>query len=295
MRVGFIGCVHSSLMALEALLCVDGAEICAVVTREQSAVNADFCNLSEICNENKIPFHFENPKERSLSAEFLKQYNLDVIYCVGWSYLLGDEILSLPRMGVIGFHPAKLPQNRGRHPIIWALALGLGETASTFFRMDSGADSGPVVSQVVIKINESDDAQSLYKKILIVAKKQIQIFSLELVQGRAVFEDQDHSKATYWRKRSRRDGCLDFRMTAEAIHNLVRALAPPYPCAEFLLNERLITVSSSLLITETFAKNIEPGRVLDKKEDSILVKVAGVEAIWLQDIDTKEIEVGQYL
>lgn len=295
MRVGFIGCVHSSQMALETLLELDGIDVCAVVTREQSAINADFCDLSFICEREGVPYHFEDPKQRAVSTQFFQQYELDVIYCVGWSYLLDEELVSLPRMGVIGFHPAKLPQNRGRHPIIWALALGLTETASTFFKMDAEADSGPIISQELIQITDGDNAQSLYDKILKVAKQQIQQFSLALTKGTVVFKEQDHSQATYWRKRSRKDGFIDFRMSAVAIHDLVRALAHPYPCAEFLVNEQLVTIPRSALATEQFAQNIEPGRVLDKREDSVLVKVAGTDAIWLQGIDTQGIEVGQYL
>jgi methionyl-tRNA formyltransferase len=295
MRIGFIGCVHSSRMALETLLSMDGIKVSAVVTRDKSAVNSDFSDLSEICIEEGIPFHFEDPKERGLSVEFLNKYDLDVIYCIGWSYLLDKEMLSLTKMGVIGFHPAKLPRNRGRHPIIWALALGLRETASTFFRMDLGADSGPIVSQETIQIADADNAQSLYGKVLHVAQKQIQHFSLQLLQGKAIFKDQDHSKATYWRKRSRKDGSIDFRMSAIAIQNLVRALAPPYPCAEFLFNDKLFTVPCSLIATETYAQNIEPGKILDKNEGSILVKVADTGAIWLQGIDAQDFEVGQYL
>lgn len=295
MKVGLIGCVDSSEMALKTLLSIDGLDVAAVVTREQSAVNADFCDLSKICKVNQIPYHFENPKERYLSIEFLQKYDLDVVYCVGWSYLLNEDLLSLPRMGVIGFHPAKLPQNRGRHPIIWALALGLEETASTFFKMDTGADSGPILSQVNITIDSSDNAKSLYAKILNVAEVQIKKISLDLMRGSAVFKEQDHMKATYWRKRSRKDGNIDFRMTAEGIHDLVRALAPPYPCAEFLLVDEYILVPKSTLVLTEFPQNIEPGKVLDKSDDGILVKTHNKSAIWLQGFDTEKIEIGQFL
>ena len=66
---------------------------------------------------------------------------------MGWSRIIGKELLAVPPKGIVGYHPAALPANRGRHPIIWALALGLKETASTFFFMDNGADSGPIISQ----------------------------------------------------------------------------------------------------------------------------------------------------
>ena len=69
---------------------------------------------------------------------WIKSLNPDIIFCFGWSNLLKKDILTLAPMGVLGFHPSKLPQNRGRHPLIWALALGLKKSASTFFFMDEG-------------------------------------------------------------------------------------------------------------------------------------------------------------
>ncbi|AQS38859.1 methionyl-tRNA formyltransferase [Shewanella psychrophila] len=295
MRIGFIGCVQTSLMALETLLDINDVEVCAVVTREKSTINTDFADLSKICKSSKIPFHFENPKERGLSIEFLRRYNVDVIYCIGWSYLLSEELLALPPLGVIGFHPAKLPKNRGRHPIIWALALGLEETASTFFKMDIGADSGPILSQENILIQDTDDAKKLYEKILRVSKKQIEKFTVELANSTANFLEQDNSQATYWRKRSRIDGLIDFRMSAEAIHNLIRALAPPYPGAEFVFNGRYIMIISSTPIYGGFEKNIESGKVLEKRNNNILVKASGQDAIWLESIDIVDIEEGNYL
>ncbi|HHF3106535.1 TPA: methionyl-tRNA formyltransferase [Vibrio diabolicus] len=295
MRAGFIGCVESSRVALQALLSVKGLTISAVVTRDHSAVNADFCDLTDLCELHDIPFHFENPKERAASVSFLESFELDIIFCIGWSYLLDKKMLALPKQGVIGFHPARLPNNRGRHPIIWALALGLEETASTFFLMDEGADSGSIVSQTLISISPSDNATSLYEKILQTSKNQLVNLATDLVNGSAIFIDQDESKATYWRKRSRRDGTIDFRMTARSIHNLIRALAPPYPGAEFILNDQYIVVQRSHVSPDSFSANIEPGKVLCKKGDDLLVKTAESGAIWLLDLEKNNISVGDYL
>ena len=137
-------------------------------------------NLSPLCKENNIPVHFEDAQKIERSIEFMKGHEPDVIFCFGWSYLLNQEFLTLPKLGVIGFHPANLPKNRGRHPIIWALALGLKETASTFFKMDKAADSGPILSQVNINIDFTDDAGSLYKKIISTAEQQIISFTEQL-------------------------------------------------------------------------------------------------------------------
>lgn len=294
-KAGFIGCVESSRAALQTLLEVDGLKIAAVVTRNGSAVNADFCNLTDLCQENGVPFTYEDPGARENSVCFFESFDLDIIFCVGWSYILSERMLALPRQGVIGYHPASLPSNRGRHPIIWALTLGLEETASTLFFMDHGADSGPIVSQVPVSIESSDNATDLYKKMIDVLKIQLIEIGSELVAGTLTSKKQDHSRASYWRKRSRKDGTIDFRMNAATIHNLVRALAPPYPGAEFIFQERYISVNRSLISKDFYRNNIEPGKVLSKTGCDLLVKAAGNQAIWLLDVDCSQINVGDYL
>jgi methionyl-tRNA formyltransferase len=295
MRIGLIGCVKSSERALKTLLTIPNVEVAAVVTRKSSQFNNDFCDLSSICEHENIPYYYETPKTKEFSTEFLKKFDLDVIYCIGWSYLLDEELFSMPRLGVIGFHPAKLPQNRGRHPIIWALALGLPETASTFFKIDGGVDSGPILSQESIKVDCNDDATSLYSKIIRVAEKQIVEFTAALAEGTAEFIEQDESEATYWRKRNRKDGLIDFRMSAETIYNLVRALAPPYPCAEFLYRDVYYKVTASDPINSGFPQNIEPGKVLKVSDNNLLIKTGGKGAIWLLDVDSHAIQIGDYL
>lgn len=296
LRIAFIGCVQSSFRALNTLINMECVEVCAVVTRKNSKVNSDFIDLSSLCEEKKIPYYFENPQERQGTYQFLKSFELDVIYCLGWSYLLKKETLELTEHGVIGFHPAKLPANRGRHPLIWALSLGLEETASTFFKMDEEADSGPIVSQKTIIIEKSDNATSLYNKVLSVADEQIVEFTQQLHKGTARFYEQNHEQATYWRKRSRKDGLIDWRMTASAIHNLIRSLASPYPGADFLVNEKLFSVMSSTPVFNAFPENLEPGKVLCIKESNVLVKCAGRDAIWLHDLAPNILSaIGEYL
>lgn len=295
LKIGFIGCVESSREFLSVLVDVPGVKVCAVVTKDKSAINSDFADLTDICEDKCIPYHYELSNQRDLSRIFLEEFELDLIYCFGWSYLLDDKMLSLPKIGVIGFHPAKLPKNRGRHPIIWALALGLDETASTFFKMDLGVDSGEIISQKNIMISLSDNAKDLYKKIIIAAIQQLKDFTLQFINHEVQFISQDQTQASSWRKRSREDGLIDWRMSAESIYNLVRALSPPYPCAEFRIGETYIKVSKCSVILGQYAKNLEPGFILERSPDSLLVKVAGTDAVLVEDLMIDlEIE-GDYL
>jgi len=295
LRIGFIGCVKSSRALLEVLISMPEVDVCAVVTKQASKVNADFSDLTDICQLNSIPYHYESVDQRGLSAEFLENYQLDLIYCFGWSYLLDDTVLSIPKIGVIGFHPAQLPKNRGRHPIIWALALGLKETASTFFKMDSFADSGPIISQHMVDIMPDDKASDLYQRILDIAAEQVRTFTLQFFNQQVRFIIQDNAEATYWRKRYRSDGLIDWRMSAQGIYNLVRALAPPYPCAEFKIGDTYIKVPKCSVVLGKHPENIEPGYILAKSSDSLLVKVEGSDAVLLGKLEINFAIVGDYL
>ena len=298
MRIGFIGCVRSSLVALESLLNISDSDIhvVAVVTKKKSDFNADHVDLASICIENAIPFHYERKNEKQNSLDFMREFKPDVIYCIGWSYLLDNDFLTLASLGAIGFHPAKLPQNRGRHPIIWALVLGLSSTASTFFRMDLGADSGPIISQRDISISNSDNAASLYEKILLEMKRQVPDFTRRLHKKEAVFVEQDHSISSTWRKRSRPDGLIDWRMHAEDIYNLIRALSKPYPGAEFQYLETSISVWNSTVSNKIFPRNIEPGFILAVEKNNLTVKCGGETAITILGIVSNHLpKAGDYL
>lgn len=283
MKIAFIGCVHSSFRALLKLLEMKnlGIEVVGVVTKAKSNVNADFKDLSPLCAEYNIPVHFEDSKDKAKSIRFIKKLTPDVVYCFGWSYLLSSEMINIAPHGTIGFHPAPLPKARGRHPIIWALVLGLDKTASTFFKMDEYADSGPILSQVNITITSDDNASSLYQKILDVSEKQIFEFTLQLANGDFVLKQQNVSEATYWRKRSQLDGEIDWRMRAEDIHNLVRALAPPYPGAEFFYKDERIVLNKTSLPAVEYPLLDEPGKVLNVEKDRVLVKCGHKSAIWI--------------
>jgi methionyl-tRNA formyltransferase len=146
MKVFFIGAVHFSKRCLEELIRLK-VEVVGVCTLSESPFNSDHFDLSSIAKEHSIPVRSSPDVGSEDTLKWIRGLEPDVIFCFGWSKMIPDSVLTLPPLGAIGFHPASLPQNRGRHPLIWALALGLSETASTFFFMDAGADSGDLLSQ----------------------------------------------------------------------------------------------------------------------------------------------------
>jgi len=301
MRVCLIGCVEFSDYALQKVLELEKSGLCEVVgviTKKDSSFNSDFVDLGErAIKSGKAKSSVHYYKDEASTINFLNEVHPDIIYCFGWSTLLRKSILSIPPKGVIGFHPAKLPQNRGRHPIIWALSLGLTETASTFFKMDEGADSGPILSQKPVPILESDNARSFYDKVVEIALEQIEEFTQELAANSDKFIEQEHSLANYWRKRSAKDGVIDWRMDATSIRNLIRALSRPYPGAEFHLGDaEVYKVWSSTVDQEAAPVNFEPGKVLNNDNGRLLVKCGGDTALWLEEVEPKlQLQSNAYL
>ena len=278
MRIVFVGAVEFSLRALERLVELD-AEIVGVCTLLESKINADHVDLSSFSEEHAIPSFYVNDINSIETLSWIREKSPDVIFCFGWSKLIKQDLLNLAPLGVVGFHPAALPANRGRHPIIWALVLGLKKTASTFFFMDAGVDSGDILSQQEILINEDDDARTLYNKIIQIALTQIIEFMPLLANGSFKRIKQNEQLANVWRKRSRVDGKIDWRMSAQTIHNLVRGLTAPYPGAYFLVDGKEIKVWKTTVVMDV-SNNIEAGKVLLQTNSKVVVK-CGQDAIAL--------------
>lgn len=293
MKIIFVGTVEFSRKALEKLIDLK-ADIGGVITKKESKFNADFSDLSDICQREGIPYKYISNVNLKENIEWIRKLNPDIIFCFGISQILNAEILGIPPMGVVGYHPAKLPFNRGRHPVIWALVLGLDKTASTFFFMDEGVDSGDILSQADVDITYEDNARTLYDKITVTALRQIEEFFPRLESGKFRRIPQDNSKANYWRKRTKNDGKIDFRMSSSAVYNLVRALTRPYPGAKVLYKGEEIKVWEAREI-KTDIKNFEYGKVLNITDNNILVKCFD-DAIMLTKHEFEVLpEIGEYL
>lgn len=270
MRIAFIGAVELSRKALTHLIEMQ-SNIVGVCTLKKSTINSDHNDLSDLCEINGISWTYAPDINSDESIKWLGNKGPDVIFCIGWSRLLGKRLLHLAPLGVIGFHPAALPVNRGRHPIVWALALGLHETAATFFFMDEGADTGDILSQKTIEIDSDDDAGSLYEKITRSALEQISILVPQLSNGSFIRTPQNKLLGNTWRKRGKEDGQIDWRMSACSIHNLVRSLTKPYVGAHFVVHGKEVKVWKTETVTNS-PVNIEPGKVLEVAHTGPVIK-----------------------
>lgn len=291
MKIVFIGCVSFSEKALLKLLELH-ANVVGIVTKEKSTYNSDFSDLSEIAQKNNIPFKYVNDVNHPNNIKWISEKNPDIIFCFGWSSLIKSDLLKLTKLGVVGFHPAMLPMNRGRHPLIWAKVLGLQKTGSSYFFMNEGADTGDILDQEEFDISFNEDINDIYLKMTNLALKQIERFYPKLISNSFSKQKQNELGNT-WRKRNKFDGLIDFRMKSEAIINLVRGLTKPFPGAHCVKNGVEYKIWKSELGFNNNI-NLEPGKVLSINGNIIEIKT-GDTSIFLTEHELPILIKGEYL
>lgn len=274
MRIVFVGAVDFSRHTLEAVL-ENGGNVVGVITLDAQYArrHADFADLGPVADRFGVPVYRINKINDEI--DLLRSLKPDVIFIFGWSQLISNEILELPPLGCIGTHPALLPKNRGRHPLIWALVEGLEQSGLTFLYLDEGVDSGDILWQKAFPITLDDDAGTLYEKIKALAVEAIAEFLPQLEAGTAPRIVQDANQATTWRKRSKADGEIDWRADTMETYNLVRALTHPYPGAHTYLGGEAVVIWKAALpesVLPDAAADLKPGELFTGDGDRLCVR-----------------------
>ena len=259
MRIVFIGTVDFSRHCLTEVL-AQGGDVVGVFTldRRDAGFNSDFAPVADLAEKHGVPVHLVKNINDKVNVDLIRILKPDVVFVFGWSQIISKDILEIPPLGCIGTHPALLPRNRGRHPIVWALVEGLDESGLTFFYLDDKADSGDILWQKAFPITLEDDAASVYLSIKKLASDAIREFLPLLRNGTAPRRPQDQSRATYWRRRKVEDGEIHWDESTTTTFNLIRALTRPYVAAHTFSNgKKLLIWKAALPVKPTPAATLE--------------------------------------
>jgi methionyl-tRNA formyltransferase len=161
----------------------------------------------------------------------LAQLRPDFLFSFYCRWMLSDGILARARRGALNMHGSLLPRYRGRAPLNWAILNGETETGATLHYMTSRADAGDIVDQLAVPILIDDTAADVMKKVTVAAEVVLVRSLPGLVSGQAPRLPQRILPGEYFGRRSPEDGRIDWSWPAARIHNLVRAVAPPFPGA----------------------------------------------------------------
>jgi methionyl-tRNA formyltransferase len=222
-----------------------GADVAAVVTLPGpiDPNRSGQCSFDEIASELGARLIETADVNAPDTIAAIRETDPDLIFVVGWSQLVMDEFIGLPRHGVFGMHPTLLPRHRGRAAIPWAILSGLAKTGVTLFQIADGtADSGPIVGQVEVPIAPEETATTLYEKVTAAHLELVRECVPKLLDGTAERRPQDTRRASSWPKRTPADGIIDWETRAPYLHDWVRAQTRPYPGAFTYLGEDKLVV-----------------------------------------------------
>lgn len=297
MKVILIGKVKMSLAFLKTIYLNKNFELVGVLTDIKKKENDDFVDLGSFCKKKRINFLKIKDINSKSTFNWIKIKKPDYIFCFGYSDIIKKPLITEFKNKIIGFHPTLLPNNRGKHPIIWSIILGLKFSGSTFFIMSKKIDYGKIIDQKKIKIFKSDDANKLYNKITKKACSQVPILFNKLSKKNISYKIKKIKKGNIWRKRTFADGIIDWRMSNIQIDYLIKGLTKPYCGAAFFKNKKIHKVFSSELVSDYRNKceNIEYGKIKKVSSNFIIVK-CGSGLIKLKNIVPKiSVKKGEYL
>lgn len=220
--------------------------------------------------------------EDTLAA--LRALEPELVFVVGWYQLVREPFIALASEGVFGMHPTLLPRHRGRASIPWALLSGLARTGVTLFEIvDSTADSGAIVGQVVVDIEPDDTATTLFERISQAHLELVREYVPQLLGRTAPRIPQDPARASSWPRRRPADGIIDWETRAPYLYDWVRAQTRPYPGAFTYLGDEKVVVWQARAVD--LSEPAPAGTVVAQLPDGPVV-ACGEGALVLEEIET---------
>jgi len=214
------------------VLLAAGVEVPLVVThRDDPGERIWFASVAELAARYGIEtLTPEDPAAPELLAR-LRSTAPEFLFSFYYRRMLSPELLATASRGAFNMHGSLLPRYRGRAPVNWAVLQGETETGATLHEMVAKPDAGRIVDQEPVPIGPEDLAVDVFRRVTEAAETVMRRSLPELIAGTATFRAQDLSKGSYFGGRRPEDGRIDWRRSAAEIHNLVRAVAPPFPGA----------------------------------------------------------------
>jgi len=214
------------------------------------------------------------------AAARLAAHAADVMVVAAYGLLLPPAILAVPRLGCINVHGSLLPRWRGAAPVARAIEAGDATTGVCIMRMEAGLDTGPVMRCEQTVIGADETAGELEARLAALGATQVVAALDALAAGRATFEPQDESRATYARKLAKSEARLAWRERAEVLARRVRAFNP-WPIAETALDGERLRIHAAQAVEDS--ARAAPGTILRAGPEGIAV-AAGSGALVLKRV-----------
>jgi len=246
-RSAVVFAYHNVGVRCLSMLLAHGVEVALVVThRDNPTETIWFDSVAELAALHGIPVITpDNPNALEV-VEQIRALQPDFFFSFYYREMLKRELLEIPKRGALNMHGSLLPKYRGRVPVNWAIIHGETETGATLHYMTEKPDNGDIVAQQAVPILPDDTALQVFQKVTVAAEIALNDVLPALLAGTTPRIKQDLSKGAYFGGRKAEDGVIDWSQSARQIHNLVRAVAPPYPGATTQLMNKPMRILQTL-------------------------------------------------
>ncbi|HET7586767.1 MAG TPA: formyltransferase [Gammaproteobacteria bacterium] len=215
-----------------AVLLAHGVDVSLVVTHQDDPdENVWFGSVASLAALHHIPVVAPEVGELPALAEQMKALAPDFVFSFYYRYMLPAAIVDVASRGALNMHGSLLPKYRGRAPVNWAVLHGETETGASLHYMATKPDAGDLVAQQAVPILPNDTAKEVFDKVTCAAEVCLNDALPGLLDGSASRVPLDLGRGSYCGRRRPEDGRIDWQRSAGEIHNLIRAVAPPYPGA----------------------------------------------------------------
>jgi methionyl-tRNA formyltransferase len=239
--------------------------------------------MDDLAAANDIPYvDFRRINDDAVIAQ-VRSWEPDLFFVVGLSQIVTKELLRVPSVGCVGFHPTRLPEGRGRAPVAW-LVLDACPGAATFFLMDEGADSGPILVQEPFSVSERDYASDVIVKLERAIDRALDRWLPRLRTGEWSPVPQGTSLISYNGRRTPSDGLIDWNKSSEEIFALIRAASRPHPGAYTYVENAKMIIWRAQPEYELPMRGV-PGRILCVDRSTGCLVQTGNGLLWLTEIE----------
>jgi methionyl-tRNA formyltransferase len=216
------------------VLLAHGIDVALVVTHQDNPNETIwFDSVAGTAADYGIPVVTPDSPNTPAFLARLEDLRADFLFSFYYRHMLKPALLGAASRGAYNMHGSLLPKYRGRVPINWAVLRGERETGATLHQMVEKPDAGEIVAQQAVPILPDDTAREVFDKVVVAAEICLAGVLPRLIQGDAPHLPMDLKTGGYFGGRKAEDGRIDWTKPAREIHNLVRAVAPPYPGAFF--------------------------------------------------------------
>ncbi|PWB46645.1 MAG: formyltransferase [Nitrosomonadales bacterium] len=242
-----------------SVLLAHGVKVELVITHSDNPKETIwFDSVADLAALHDIPVITPDDPNTPEVSERIRALRPDFLFSFYYRHMLKKDILCIPTRGAFNMHGSLLPKYRGRVPVNWAIIQGERETGATLHVMNEKPDNGAIVGQQAVPILPDDTALQVFHKVTCAAEIALDRCLPELLAGTAQLKPQDLSQGGYFGGRRAEDGKIRWFEPAQAIHNLVRAVAPPYPGAFTQLAGKPMRVLQTMLEPSRPARGTVP-------------------------------------